>query len=264
MLAGRDFDDHDAPSSPKVAIVSETFVRTVLGAGDPLGRTFRLDARRGGPGEEFRVVGLVRDTKYSTLREAFTPVAFVPAAQEDAPGPFEKYLVRSRLPLASLTASVTRAAAALDPQIVVDFEPLRTRIEHSLLRERLMATLSGVFGVLAGVLAIVGLYGVMSYMVARRRSEIGIRMALGADRAAVVRMIMREAGALLGVGVAAGLVLAVAAAQTARALLFGLRPGDPSTLAAAAIALALVGGLASALPALRASRLEPTEALRDE
>jgi ABC-type antimicrobial peptide transport system permease subunit len=127
-----------------------------------------------------------------------------------------------------------------------------------------MATLSGFFGALAALLATIGLYGVMSYMVARRRNEIGIRMALGADRRDVVRMVMREAGVLLIAGLCAGIALAVAAARTASTLLFGLGPGDPATLAIAAGALAAVAALASYLPAQRAARLEPTIALREE
>ena len=127
-----------------------------------------------------------------------------------------------------------------------------------------MATLSGLFGGLAALLATIGLYGVMSYLVARRKNEIGIRMALGADRAHVVRMVLREAAILLAAGVATGLVIAVVAARTATTLLFGLEPGDPGTLAMAAGGLGLVAMLASYLPALRASRLEPTEALRED
>ena len=125
------------------------------------------------------------------------------------------------------------------------------------------STLSGFFGGLAALLATIGLYGVMSYTVARRRNEIGIRMALGAGRGDVVRMVMREAGVLLVAGVVAGAALAIAAARPAAALLFGLRPGDPATLAMAAGGLGLVAMLASYLPALRASRLEPTDALRE-
>jgi putative ABC transport system permease protein len=132
------------------------------------------------------------------------------------------------------------------------------------MRERLMATLSGFFGALAALIATIGLYGVMSYMVARRRNEIGIRIALGADRRAVVGMVMREAGVLLAAGVFVGTALAIAAARTAAALLFGLRPGDPATLAMAAAGLATVAMVASYVPALRAARLQPTEALREE
>ncbi len=132
------------------------------------------------------------------------------------------------------------------------------------MRERLMATLSGFFGALAALIATIGLYGVMSYMVARRRNEIGIRMALGADRREVVGMVMREAGRLLGAGVLVGLVASIVAARAASTLLFGLSPGDPLTLLTAAAVLGAVAMVASYLPALRASRLEPTEALREE
>ena len=177
---------------------------------------------------------------------------------------FLRLVVRSTAPVTTLTAEISAAVAENNRGIVLDFETLRTQVRDSLLRERLMATLSGFFGGLAALLATIGLYGVMSYTVARRRSEIGIRMALGADRRDVLRMVMREAGALLAAGIVVGLLLAVAAARAATALLFGLHPGDPSTLAMAAGGLGLVAMLASYLPALRASRLEPTEALREE
>jgi len=133
-----------------------------------------------------------------------------------------------------------------------------------LMRERLMAVLSGFFGGLAALLAAIGLYGVTSYTVARRRNEIGIRMALGATRGEVVGMIVRQAAFLLVTGVVIGSVLAIVAAQTANTLLFGLKPGDPMTLLTAIAGLAIVTMCASSVPALRASRLEPTEALRDE
>jgi ABC-type antimicrobial peptide transport system permease subunit len=127
-----------------------------------------------------------------------------------------------------------------------------------------MAMLSAFFGLLAGLLATIGLYGVMSYMVERRRNEIGIRIALGADRGAVVRMIMREAAMLLAVGLVIGGLAAIGAARWASALLFGLRPGDPATLGTGVLALSIVAALASYVPAWRASRMEPTAALREE
>ena len=166
--------------------------------------------------------------------------------------------------MTTITSEASLAVAQVNGSIVLEFDTMRNQVRESLTRERLMATLSGFFGALAGLIATIGLYGVMSYMVARRRNEIGIRMALGADRADVVWMVMREAAILLGAGVIVGVALAVAAARTARALLFGLKPGDPSTLVMSVVALAAVAMLASYLPALRAARLEPTEALREE
>jgi ABC-type antimicrobial peptide transport system permease subunit len=166
--------------------------------------------------------------------------------------------------LTSITPAVTAVLGQVNSSIVVQFQTLPALVRDSLLRERLMATLSGFFGALAALIATIGLYGVMSYMVARRRNEIGIRIALGADRGSVVRMVMREAGLLLAGGVVVGTALAIAAARTAATLLFGLHPGDPATLAMAAVGLGSVAMLASYLPALRAARLEPTEALREE
>jgi ABC-type antimicrobial peptide transport system permease subunit len=156
------------------------------------------------------------------------------------------------------------AIGQTNSNIIVQFKTLPSMVRNSLLRERLMATLSGFFGALAALIATIGLYGVMSYTVARRRNEIGIRMALGADRRDVVRMVMREAGMLLVAGVVVGTGLAIAAARTAATLLFGLHPSDPGTLAIAAAALGAIAMLASYLPALRAARLEPTDALREE
>jgi len=172
--------------------------------------------------------------------------------------------MRSAAPLSAITSAVTSVVGQTNSNIIVQFQTLPGMVRASLMRERLMATLSGLFGALAALIATIGLYGVMEYMVARRRNEIGIRMALGADRRDVVTMVMREAAVLLAAGVIVGLVMAVIAARTATTLLFGLKPGDPATLALAAAGLGAVAMLASYLPALRASRLEPTEALREE
>ncbi len=172
--------------------------------------------------------------------------------------------MRTNAPLKTITSAVTSVVGQANNRIIVQFQTLNGLVRDSLMRERLMATLSGFFGGLAALIATIGLYGVMSYMVARRRNEIGIRMALGADRRDVVRMVMREAAVLLVAGIVVGLLMSVAAARAATTLLFGLTPGDPTTLAIAAAGLGLVAMLASYLPALRASRLEPTEALREE
>ncbi len=267
MLAGRDFNDHDLPTAVSVAVVSRAFVAKFLAGRDPIGRTFTTET---GPGESapvYHVVGVVKDTKYSNLREDFKPLVFVPTGQSARPSPFLEgtaLLIRSRAPLMSLVPDVKRAIASVNPSLLVDFESLPTQLDKQLVRERLMAVLSGFFGGLAALLATVGLYGVLSYTVTRRRNEIGIRLALGAGRGDVVRMVMREAAWLLVAGVTIGAVLAVVAAQTASKLLFGLTPGDPTTLLMAVGGLALVATCASYVPARRASRLEPTEALRDE
>jgi putative ABC transport system permease protein len=264
ILAGRDFDASDTPGPEPSVIVTQLFARQFFPNQNPIGQVFQIDETPDRPNPPYRIVGLVKDTKYTDLREEFTPIAFLAAPQEEKPDPFLQLVVRSSMPAATITSEISSAVAHTNRAIVLDFQTMKTQVLESLLRERLMATLSGFFGGLAALLATIGLYGVMSYMVARRRNEIGIRMALGADRGDVVRMVMREAGVLLAAGVVVGLVLAVIAARAAAALLFGLHPGDPATLAMAAGGLGLVAMLASYLPALRASRLEPTEALREE
>jgi len=267
IVTGRDFDDrHDTLTSEKVAIVTESFVKKYFAGQNPIGQAFQIEEPPGAPRPLYRIVGVAKDTKYTDLREAFGPIGFFPAAQGDPKdtSPFMQIVLRSNAPMNSITPQVSAAVTQVNPSIIVQFQSMKDQVRESLLRERLMATLSGFFGALAGLIATIGLYGVMSYTVARRRNEIGIRMALGADRRDVVRMVMREAGLLLGAGLVVGGVMAVMAARAASTLLFGLQPGDPSTLAMSAVALAGVAMLASYLPALRASRLEPTEALREE
>ena len=264
LLAGRDFDERDTPGPEKSVIVTQLFAQKFFAGKNPIDQVFQIDERPGLPQPLNRIVGLVKDAKYTDLREEFTPLVFYAASQAEKPDPFLQVVMRSSAPLETITSGVTSVAGQVNSNIIVQFQTLPTMVRDSLLRERLMATLSGFFGALAALIATIGLYGVMSYMVARRRNEIGIRMALGADRRDVVRMVMREAGVLLIAGVVVGTALAIAAARTAATLLFGLHPGDPATLAMAAAGLGAVAMLASYLPALRASRLEPTEALREE
>jgi predicted permease len=264
MTAGRGFDRRDTPTSPKVAIVNEAFVAKYLPAGSPLGRIFRLDV---GPQEAdpaYEVVGVVADTTYNRLRDPVAPIMFFPDTQEDEPGEFLSVLMAASGSSDALRAAVASAAAEEAPGTLVSFQTINQLIGDALVRERLMATLSAGFAVLAVVLAAVGLYGVMSYIVARRRGEIGVRIALGATRLRVMALIVRETAVLVGVGAVVGAGLAVFAARSTSALVFGVEPGDPLTIAAAVIGLALVAGVASALPAHRAARLEPTTALREE
>jgi ABC-type antimicrobial peptide transport system permease subunit len=166
--------------------------------------------------------------------------------------------------VANTTAAMTAIVRTINPSVVVTYRTMQAQVRDSLLRERLMATLSGLFGALAALIAIIGLYGVLSYFVVRRRNEIGIRIALGADRREVVRMVMREAATLVAAGLTVGTIAALIAARTASTLLFGVKPYDPITLATAIAGLTIVATLASYVPAWRASCLEPTVALRED
>ncbi len=264
LLAGRDFDAHDTQQSPKVAIVNEQFARKILGGQNPLGKTFKIAVYRGDPQYEFQIVGMVKNTKYYDLREDFDPIAFYPQAQDEKPDASSEILVRSDLDVGSLMNEVKAVIADVNPEVAIDFHVLDQQIKERLLRERLLATLSSFFGFLAALLATVGLYGVIAYIVVRRTNEIGIRIALGATPKRVLSMIVREAVTLLVVGLAIGTVLAVVAARTATKLLYGLKPHDAGTMALACALLAAVAVAASLLPARRAARLEPMVALREE
>ncbi len=264
ILAGRDFNDYDTPTSAKAAIVNEAFVSKFLNGASPMGRTFHVEVGPGEPAVSYEIVGVVKNTKYGDLREQFRPIAFVAERQSEKPDQFAQIFIHSGAPLAGLVSAVKGTLAQINPDIGIDFHVFKTEIWNSLLRDRLMATLAGFFGALAVLLATIGLYGVMSYMVVRRTNEIGIRMALGAARRDVVRMILREAITLVAVGAPIGAGLALVGGIAARAMLFGLKPYDPATLAMAVGTLAAVAAAASYLPARRASKLEPMTALRDE
>jgi putative ABC transport system permease protein len=264
FVAGRDFDEHDNLSSPKVAIINEEFARKIFPGKNPIGQTFGRQEGADHADTMFQVVGLIRNTKYYELREDFKPIAFVAAGQEDDPYPGGNFVLRTNAPLGEFYRNAERAVAEFSPTIDVNFRVLTTQLKESLTRDRLMAVLAGAFGFLAGLLAVLGLYGVIAYMVARRRNEIGVRIALGASRGQVIGLVMQEALLLLAIGLAAGVALAAWAGQAAASMVYGMKPRDPVTLVGATVLLAAVALLASYAPALRASRLEPMDALRDE
>jgi putative ABC transport system permease protein len=264
MLAGRDFNESDRIQSPRAAIVNQAFAR-LLGLGEnPIGKRFRREATPTSPEEVNEIVGLVKDTKYRRIRRPAGAIAYLDNAQDKDADNSMRVLVRSELPMETVEAAIRRAMREQSSGISFEFAGLQDQIRQSLLAERLLATLSGFFGALAVVLAMIGLYGVMSYTVAERTSEIGIRMALGARRADVTAMILRKAAALLVAGLAVGAMLSLAAASAASALLFGLKPRDPVTLAMAAAVLAAVALGASYVPARRAAALDPIASLREE
>jgi len=264
LLAGRYFNDRDTATSPRVAIVNETFARQMFNGVDPVGKTFRTVTEPHYPETLYQIVGVVKNTKYDQLRDAFKPITFVPASQSPSGYALGTVLIRSNAPLAGLISAVKRAVGEVSPDISINFRVFKTMVRERLMPEQLMAMLAGFFGFLAAVLATVGLYGVMSYMVAQRQNEIGVRMALGANRREVMRLVLREAATLLAIGLASGTALALAAGTAARSMLFGLQPYDPPTLVMAVALLTLVTLLASYLPAQRAAKLDPMTALRDE
>ncbi len=264
LLTGRWFNDRDTQTSPHVAVVNEAFTRRYLAGISAIGKTIRTSAESGYPETEYEIIGVVKDTKYTDLREPTPPMVFAPADQFPDVRPWAVLLTRfSSSPSVAITA-VREKISQISPAIRTEFHVFQTDIENGLNRERLMAVLSGFFGALAALLAMIGLYGVISYIVATRKNEIGIRMALGASPGSVVLMIVRQTLALLGVGVGAGLVLAIAAAKGANSLLYGLEANDPLTLFSAAGFLAAVALVASYIPAYRASRADPMNALRYE
>jgi predicted permease len=263
VLQGRPFNDRDTASSPRVVVVNQTFVRRFLNGVNPLGRTIRTLAEPNYPATEYQITGVVKDAKYAGLREEIPPEVFA-SVQQRGVSAFQNVFIRSSLPPGVIISAVRRKLNQISPEIRSDFGVLETEIQDGLVRERLMAILSGFFGALAALLAAIGLYGVISYIVAGQRNEIGIRLALGATRGSIVRAVIRRASVLLAGGTAVGVLLTLAATGDARSVLFGIKSNDPVTFVAATVFLATIAFVASFVPARRASRLDPLAALRYE
>jgi predicted permease len=264
ILSGRDFAETDTANSPKVAIVNQAFVAKFLVGQNPLGKTFRLQQPKGEEIPVYEIVGFVKNAIYQDMHEEFLPTAYFPLSQRMHLDAGVSVMMRTTLALPALMNSVKTSVGDLNPDIDIDFRVFETQIRETLLPDELMATLSGFFGLLATLLAAVGLYGVISYMVTQRRNEIGIRLALGAQRGDVIEMVMREAGILVAIGLAIGAALGFVAAKGAASLLFGLKPRDPLTFVISIAALAAVALLSSFVPAWRAAAVDPWTAIRDQ
>jgi putative ABC transport system permease protein len=264
LLGGREFNDHDTATAPKVAIVNEAFSRMLLNGANAVGQRFWIEKTPYDPETLYEIVGLVANTKYEDLREEFGPIAYLPIAQDPRPATGSQLMIRSNLAQAEIVASVKRVLGEINPAIAVSFKGFKSMIDESILRERLMATLSGFFGLLALLLACIGLYGILSYGVASRTNEIGIRMALGAKARDVLWLILREAVWLVLIGIAVGLPMIIVATQMVSTLLYGLKPNDPASLGLAALVLFVVAMGAGYIPARRATRVDPMVALRYE
>jgi predicted permease len=264
LLAGRDFSIDDTPTSPKVAIVNESFARVFVGSGNPVGQQFWIESTPTTPATIYEIVGLVRDAKYRLITEDPKPVAFLALYQNSLDlGGGGTLLVRSTS-LDALAPVVKQTFLDVNPNYRFAFRDLDSQINDTLIRDRAMATISGLFGVLAAVLAAIGLHGLISYTVARRRREIGIRMALGASRPTIVRSLVREHATWVATGICLGVPAAITIIRTARTLLFGLEPYDPVTLSVAVVSLTCVALAASYVPARRAARVAPMSILKDE
>ncbi len=272
LLRGRDFSIEDRTTTPQVAVVNQKFVSKYFPNTDPLGKRFGTEKHK----FDFTVVGVVGDAKYQNMAEA-APAMFFRSITQIRPNPDPKDMgeTYSLAPHAILLhtsgaqqgyeAQVRRAMQEVDSNLaILDLRSMDSQVAAQLTDERMVARLTATFGVLALVLASVGLYGVTAYTVAQRVPEIGLRMALGSDRGGVLRLVLRGALSQTGVGLLLGIPAALAAGHYLQAQLFGIKGYDPLTLGSAAVTLALCALVASVVPARRASAIEPMRALRAE
>jgi putative ABC transport system permease protein len=270
VRAGRDFDARDSEAAPPVMLVNEALARRFFPGRNLVGAPLALTVRSSQVGDVLlgvrTVVGIVSDAAYRSIRSPMRPTIYVPLAQHGEPLRVTYFHIAvrssSRSP-ALLARSVAAALTAVNHDLTLTFRSLAKIVDESLAQERLLATLSGFFGGLALLLAGLGLYGLTAYAVARRRSEIGIRMALGAAPASVIRLVLSRVTVLVALGVLVGAGVSLWASKFVASLLYGLEPRDPTTLIGAAVTLAAVGALAGWLPAWRASRIDPADVLRE-
>ncbi len=263
LAAGRDVAGTDRFGAPRVAVVNRAFASQFFNGENPVGRQFSTEEPRSGP-TAYQVVGLVENAVYRSLRAEMMPTMYIPLEQWGSPSSNVALGIRAAngAPM-TLVRSLTDALGRVDPRAALTFRPLSDQVAGTLTQERLVARLSMFFGGLALLLAALGLYGVTSYAVSTRRTEIGIRMALGADPSGVVRLVLSRVGSLVVIGVAAGAALSLWASRFVAALLYGLEPRDPATFVTAAVMLCATGLLAGWLPARRAARIDPTVVLRE-
>jgi putative ABC transport system permease protein len=260
LRAGRDIDSTDVLASEPVVVVNEAFVRRFVGPHTPLGQ--RIKNVGLGTLKESVIVGVVSDAIYRTARLGVVPTMYLPIAQADTFGLGFAITARVDSERFPVEGRLADALSRTDPDLTFSFRRYADQVRATLVQERLVASLSGFFGILAMLLAALGLYGVTSYSVSRRRPEIAVRMALGASTASVVRLVLRGVATLIASGAAIGLGLSLWAAKFVESFLFGVDARDPVTLAGAASVLVAVGLFAGWLPARKASRLDPTSMLR--
>jgi predicted permease len=262
LRAGREFTDRNDAAAPKAVVVNETFVKRYLGNASPIGRRMQFGASRP-PKLDREIVGVVADSR-DDVRDHGKETIYSPYAQWDHPSRMVFYVRTAGDPERTI-ATLRQAVREADPNLpAVEIKTVEVRIRESLYTERLIAILSAAFGILATLLAAIGLYGVMAYSVARRTGEIGVRMALGAVPADVLRLVLFGAVRLAAAGIVIGLAGAVAAARLIESQLFGIKAADPVIYVGAALLLAVVALIAAGVPAWRAARIDPVVALKYE
>ena len=264
IVNGRDFSLKDTVTAPRVAIVNASFSRRYFGNASPLGHMIGQGSDPGTP-TDIQIVGVINDTRYESLRDEIPREVFLCENQQKEGSYGLVIYVRTTREPESMFPAIRGAVREIDSSIpIIGLESLNTQLDESLVTERMIATLSLVFGGLATLLAVIGLYGVMSYMVMRRAREIGIRIALGALRGRVIWIVMREVLMLAGAGIAVGLPAALLLSKLVRNQLYGIEPQDPGSIAAAVVVLAGVAMLAGYIPARRAANYDPARVLRWE
>lgn len=264
LVAGRDFDDRDRAGAARAVIVNETYVRKHFGPENPLGQLIVEEPASFADPTPLEIVGVIEDAVYRSVREPVPPTMYWPVAQQVRPPVMMSLMVRVRTAaLGTISRDVIAAVGAVNANLTTSVRPFSEIVDAALSRERLVARLSGFFGVLALILAALGLYGVTSYSVNRRHTELGIRMALGTTPAAVVRLVLVRVGVLVAAGLLLGTVVSWWATQFTSALLYDLAPRDVPTIIASVVVLASVAGLSAWLPARRAARIDPASVLRD-
>jgi predicted permease len=259
LIRGRDFNERDDDKAPRVVIINETFAREFWPDEEPLGKRFSIGSAESTKRE---VVGVVQDGKYAGLTE--TPKPFFARPFLQAYSGSNAVVVRGTSDPELLISMVRSEVKQMDPQLPISSRTMLQRMDFSLLPVRLAASISGGFGLLALALSAIGIYGIMAYAVAKRTRELGIRMALGAQKGDVLRLVLSQTMRLTLIGVAVGLVVAFAVTRLMASALFGVNPGDPITYGAVTVLLGLVAVLACWIPARRATLIDPTVALRSE
>jgi putative ABC transport system permease protein len=270
LRAGRDFDDRDSRTGEQAMIVNEAFVRRFIHAESAIGRAVSLTYRMPSQGDyalgSKTIVGVVSDSIFRSIRDGGHPTIYLPFSESDGPILQSDFYIAIRASGGSpvlLARQVSEAILAVKRELTLTVRPIGEQIDSALAQDRLVAVLGAFFGALAVLLAALGLYGITAYSVARRQTEIGVRMALGAAPADVVRLVLSRVASILGTGVVVGVVVSLWASSLVGSFLYGIEPRDPATLSWAAVILAIVGASAGWLPAWRASRTDPAAVLRN-